>query len=595
MQTEVRWDGQQVVIQTNGRICGSVRALLTSPVFDMVGREYIRQLKKRDAPLLRLVPTGTEIEDPEGQLLDLIRALAETSLEDAARVLPSTVAYLEPEMRRSLREFVEGFYTCWRSSDRYLISRSEIGAKTPEVRPYRVFNAKMEQMSQMVRDMYWDTCENITGSHPRVFHRVASGCQVGFVALNEDWPCPEGPYSILKSIPFIRQAWIDQPLRIEQSRDGRSSRFQRVDSVPLSGMPTDADEWLCYPAQVGGMVVFVYFHQRFMGMGCSLTNLFELASDEQVSRGPRAICVFGSDPALFDRPALSPAVYANDAANNLLVGIIPREEEFGYFGCLKNMILTLHNVSMIENGRLPVHGALRRLTLRGGTSVGVLLIGGTSTGRAAVLQSLDASGESAIRETRIVATDLVSLEIDSTGVVRGFGTQTGAFIRLNSLRNARALVRMDSAIAMGSKDPESRVVLPVTTMDDVLAGYPVDYILFSNNYQDVDESHPIIERFQDAQSALQVFREGAVMSGGMSASSGVMHTYLATGFGPADSEKTFETLARRAFEAAVLGDVFIGQIRTRAGIHGFEESGPEAAAKELLRMLTKEVVPTGIG
>jgi hypothetical protein len=32
--------------------------------------------------------------------------------------------------------------------------------------------------------------------------------------------------------------------------------------------------------------------------------------------------------------------------------------------------------------------------------------------------------------------------------------------------------------------------------------------------------------------------------------------------------------------------VFVGQMRTRLGVKGMEQSGPEAAAKELLRTIT---------
>ena len=587
IETQVRWDGKQVVIHTNGRICRSTRALLTSPVFDMVGKEYIRQLKRRDSPLLKLLPAGRDIADPEGQFLDLIRVLAETPLQKAAKIIPSAVVYLDPGMHKALHEFVEGLYTCWRGSDRYLICRSEVGSRMQDTHPYRVFNAKLEQLAQMVRDMYWDTCENIYCGHPRVFHQVAAGCQVALIALNEDWPCPEGEYSVLRNIPFIRQVWIDQPLRIEQSQNGRTNKFQRVDSVPLSAIPTESHEWLCYPAQVGATVVFIFFHERFMGMGCSLSNLFELASDEQIAQGPRAVCIFGADPRRLDRPAGSPAVYSSDVCNSLLVGIIPSEDEFGYFGCLKSMILTLHNASMIESGELPVHGALRSVVLRGGASAGILLVGGSSTGRSAVFESLGANGEECIRDTQIVADDMVSLDINPAGGIRGFGTETGAFVRLDSLRRGRALVEMDSAIGMGSEGPDSRVVLPVTTLEDVLAGYPVDYILYTNNYEEIDAGHPIIERFMNAESALKVFREGAVMSGDTTLSAGVMHTYFANVLGLADCEEAFEGLASRALEAALLGDVFVGQIRTRAGMRGLEDSGPEAAAKALLEILIR--------
>ncbi len=46
------------------------------------------------------------------------------------------------------------------------------------------------------------------------------------------------------------------------------------------------------------------------------------------------------------------------------------------------------------------------------------------------------------------------------------------------------------------------------------------------------DEHPVIERFKSAEWALDIFREGAVMSKGTTTSSGLVHSYFANIFGP---------------------------------------------------------------
>jgi hypothetical protein len=128
-------------------------------------------------------------------------------------------------------------------------------------------------------------------------------------------------------------------------------------------------------------------------------------------------------------------------------------------------------------------------------------------------------------------------------------------------------------------------VLPVTTYEDVVRGYHIDYILYANNYEEVDDDHPVIERFPSAESALHVFREGAVMSKGTTSTKGLVHSYFANIFGPPQYKDLHEKLAGEYFPAFFDAGVFVGQIRTRLGIPGMERTGPESAAKELLRLI----------
>ena len=65
---------------------------------------------------------------------------------------------------------------------------------------------------------------------------------------------------------------------------------------------------------------------------------------------------------------------------------MPREERFGYFGYLKKMILTLHNVVMMKRGLLPFHGAIGPRA-EGRRQAGVLIIGDTATGKSETLEA----------------------------------------------------------------------------------------------------------------------------------------------------------------------------------------------------------------
>ena len=96
------------------------------------------------------------------------------------------------------------------------------------------------------------------------------------------WNPPSEEYRELLSIPFIRQLMIQPPLLLDPPMNKRTGHFQKVTQNLLSNIMIDEKKWLCYPAQVGKLVIFIYFEEGFMGLGCSLANLFELADDDQI-------------------------------------------------------------------------------------------------------------------------------------------------------------------------------------------------------------------------------------------------------------------------------------------------------------------------
>jgi hypothetical protein len=585
MQKRFDIENQQIILHTYGAICSTSGELLNSPVFAHVVSLYCKTLQKQDSPLWTLFADFFE-QEREQKIISLLIQLADISLPQMAEEHPALQPLLEKSRRLRLHEFVEGLYDFWRSFDRFMVLHSEPGKSRLERRPYRSFNATVETLTHIVRGTYRDICENITGDHPRIYRQVSAGCDVGLIAVPRPTLLPDKYAALLSPIPFIRQAWIAPPMIIDPPMNKRTGEFRKVDKNPLDGLTLEPEKWLCYPAQVGPLVIFVYFHQHMIDLGCALSNLFELATDEQIKAGPEAIYLFGAAPDAMKQFGELPTVFHEDTANNLLIAAVPCESRFGYFGYLKKMILTLHNIAMMKKGRMPYHGAMVRITLKNGKSANIVLIGDTATGKSESLEAFRQIGKDMIRELRIVADDMGSFDITADGLIQGYGTEIGAFVRLDDLQAGYAFEQIDRAIIMSPQKTNARVVLPVTTLDEILRGYPVDTILYANNYEQVDQDHPILERFDSPQNALQIFREGASMSKGTTTSSGLVHNYFANIFGPPQYKDLHNCLAEKVFQKAFEKGLFVGQLRTRLGIDGFESLGPQEAAKALFEQIS---------
>jgi energy-coupling factor transporter ATP-binding protein EcfA2 len=370
----------------------------------------------------------------------------------------------------------------------------------------------------------------------------------------------------------------------------RTGRFERVAQNPLDLIDVKKEEWLCYPAKVGSLIIFIYFHNKFSDLGHSLCNLFQLAEDEDLTKKPDAVFVFGAEENALDSLSSFPTVFYDDEKNGLLSAAIPRRDEFGYFGYLKKMTLTLHNIIMMKKGRWPFHGALVRMFLQGGREAVILFVGDTGAGKSETLEALRGIAEDTVHDLMIIADDMGSLEITSQGEILGYGSETGAFLRLDDLQPGYALGQIDRAIIMSPNQVNARIVLPVTTFENIIAGWKIDFVIYANNYEDIDEDHPLLERFESVDKAFSVFKEGTVMSKGTTSSTGIVHSYFANIFGPPQYKHLHEPLARRFFEAFFEKGIFVGQMRTRLGIPGWERKGPEHAAQELLQKIFQKTL-----
>ncbi len=577
----------QIILHSQGTICTTANELVHSDVFKQVVNNFCDHLYQHDSPLILPFKCFYEADKSWDTVINLLCALVDHTLEETAQILPNTEKFLQPSERTILHEFVEKLYDFWRSFDRFMVLHSEPGKSRFDKRPYRSFNMTVETLTHTVRGTYRDICESITGDHPRVYRQVSAGCDIGLIAVQKSSRLPDEYQNILKNIPFIRQVWITPPMIIDPPMNKRTGQFIKVDINPLEMLHPDKYKWLCYPAQVGPVTVFVYFHQRFIDLGCAMANLFELATDEQIAAGPDAIYLYGVAPDKMACFGELPTVFHDDEKNNLLIAAVPAEDRFGYFGYLKKMILTLHNIVMIKRRRMPYHGAMIHISLKSGSGATLVIIGDTATGKSESIEAFRTLGKDQIRELKIIADDMGSLEVKSDGSIMGYGTEIGAFVRLDDLQQGYAFEQIDRAIIMSPQKINARVVLPVTTLHEVLRGSPVDFLLYANNYEQVDTYHPILEWFNTPEQALIIFREGAAMAKGTTTSTGLVHSYFANIFGPPQYRQEHDQLAEELFNAAFKAGLLVGQLRTRLGIPGYETEGPLQAAKALLEAISK--------
>jgi hypothetical protein len=230
---------------------------------------------------------------------------------------------------------------------------------------------------------------------------------------------------------------------------------------------------------------------------------------------------------------------------------------------------------------------MTHLRLREGPEQSIIIVGDSGAGKSETLEAFRELASEWISDMTVIFDDMGSLDIEDERLV-GYGTEIGAFVRLDDLDPGYAFGRFDRAIFMNPQRQNARLVLPISEYRSVVAGYDVSMLLYANNYEPVTEATPIVEFFQRPQQSMEVFREGRRAAKGTTDERGLVSTYYANPFGPDQRRDLHEPLAERYFTAAHEMDIPVGQIRTRLGIEGMEREGPRQAAEALFRYLIAE-------
>ena len=104
---------------------------------------------------------------------------------------------------------------------------------------------------------------------------------MGMLVEKIEWTFPKD-LAHLKEIPFVRLSLVEPPLIFYPVMNKRKGRFEEIDTLNPGLISMDPKEWFCFPAKIGPLTGFIYFHQDFISLGLSLINLFEMADHDEI-------------------------------------------------------------------------------------------------------------------------------------------------------------------------------------------------------------------------------------------------------------------------------------------------------------------------
>lgn len=581
MQKEFSISNDKVMINFTAKYCDTPEMVFTSSGFEKLLATYLSSIRKKGSSTFQYISASIDSEDNKeisNAVKSLFRLLITLRANEVVELNPPSAVLLND--KEQFIYFVEDLYNFWRRLERYTLLQN---VKLNEGLEKASFIDANTNFSNLILSIYRKISQNVIGNEPSVFRQLPAGGNAGIIVNRIDWPCPE-EYSAVREIPFIEKIVLDLPFITYPKKNTRDGAFKEVYNNPIKNSNINLDHWFCYPAKVGSLLAYIYFHRDFMSHGIALCNLFEIAKKEEyLGKKPDIVYVFGCK----DNEEQSRTIFYDDVKNDIMLGYVSYSEAIDYFGYMKKMTLTLHNLIMIKRGNLPIHGAMVSIKLKSGKSANIIIVGDSGAGKSETLEAFRSLGEEYISDMTIVFDDMGTVSICNDNIPRAYGTEIGAFVRLDDLDPGYAFKELDRSIFMNPDKINARLIIPVATYKDILRGYPVDMFLYANNYEDTIDGRNTLEYFENKASAIEVFRNGARMAKGTTTENGLVKSYFANPFGPLQKQKETDLLLDQYFDAFYKNGVKVGQIRTCLGIPGRESEGPKEAAIKLFDAISE--------
>ena len=431
------------------------------------------------------------------------------------------------------------------------------------------------QLNDLVREAYRVVEEKLQGFPNQTYRQVNAGSNASMLVQTHDWPIPEG-YDQLRDIDFIDTVMLRPPMMMHTKSNKREGVFSAVSENPIKRFTGQKGQWYCYPAKIGESLAYIYFNVDYLVNGIALSNLFQLARPDEVrGQKPDLILLFG----LKETEGVV-SHYYHDTKNDIWVGEVPYTDKTTYFGYMKKMCLTLHNLHQIYNGSLPIHGSMLRVRFTNGKEKNVVFFGDSGAGKSESIEAMQEIADDKIVDMETIFDDMGSFTIGDDGKIYAQGTETGAFVRLDDLSSAVAFNNMDRGVYLNPELSNARVIIPADTYENVIQHHPIDMWVYANNYDDKVGIH----RFENEDEAKKVFVAGKRKALGTTDEVGMSTTFFANPFGPVQEEEKTKPIIDKVFNKLFANNVYVGEIYTHLGNDKSKEALHESA-RELLDVL----------
>ena len=579
MSKEFSITGNKAILNLSEQFFNDVNELLNSESFLDLTKSFINYHKKDSTRVYAYIEQffiNSSVDSLARELVDILKLLTVMNIDEISSKI-NKYHNLNKE-KDGVLKIVEEFYNYWRNLERYSIIEQKEDSRGVGVVNFVEIN---EKLKNMILQAYRRIEMNVLGEWPKVYRQVPAAADASIMIRKFDKKYPE-IYQSLNDIPFITQVMIETPYITYTKSNKRDGIFEEVYENPILDSNINSPHFFCYPAKVGDNLIYIYFHRDLLTHGVSASNLFELADVKEIeNKKPDAIYIYGPK----DKGERKNSFYY-DKENKLYVGYVAYSDEVDYFGYLKKMVLTLNNVINIKKEYLPIHGAGLSVVLQNNKTVNIVILGDSGAGKSESIEAFRTLAKDYIKEMTIVFDDMGSFRIKN-GKVYAYGTEIGAFVRLDDLDAGYAFKQIDRSIFMNPDKINSRLIMPVATFDEINLAYQVDFFLYADNYSAVLDGCDSIEIFDKKEEALRVFKRGARLAKGTTTETGLVQTYFANPFGPVQKRKECDRLLDKYFDNLFENNIKVGTIKTQLGLSHMEFEGPRSAAIELFELIKK--------
>lgn len=564
MEKKISISNTQVILNYNKAYPKDRQELLASKTLKVFLQYFISIQKEKNQDIYRYLTQDGKYD-------------SETATEEFSHFLRLLSVFQLDEIRNDyaldengLLDTIEEFYKSWRQLQRFAFMSSE----TRDGFGVNTLVAMDSSLNNLFLRTYRLFEERAMHRRNVVYRQVQAGTNACF-SVHHHRNLWDPQYEKLMDIPVIDTVMLRTPMILHPKSSKREGVINEIHENPMNYFAGDSEDWFCFPCRVGKLLCFVYFNSKYIASALSMANLFELATREESEGKPDLICIYGNPD---DR---NETQFYHDEANDIWIGCISDHPRVEYFGYLKKMCLTLHNLAMMDRGWLPIHGAFVNITLHDGRKKGIMLMGDSGAGKSESIEALKAAGKDSIRDIEVVFDDMGTIHIED-GVPYGQGTEIGAFIRLDDLDPGTPYRDMDRSVIMGPENPNARMVVPASPYRVVVHNHKIDLFAYANNYTN---------EFGLKQLPIEEVKEtcklGKRMALGTTQEVGISTTYFANPFGPMQKQELCEPLIDKMFQCMKDNGIFVGEIYTHLGFDRSSREGLDVAAKELLDFIMK--------
>lgn len=576
MNKEISISNNKAILNFSKAFFNNTDDLLRSDGFYEVLKSFVNFHKENNTRIYSYLEKffrSSNIESLAGEIRDITKILTVMSLDEISEKI-NKYHDLDKE-RDALLRIVEDMYDYWRKLERYSVIEKVAGKEGLEVENFLGSNIKLKDM---ILEIYRKVEISITGKVQKVFRQVPAGANSSIIVRKSNIDYPDY-CKWLNDIPYITKVMIETPYITYTKSNKRDGFFKEVEENPIANIDINTDEYLCYPAKIADNLIYVYFHQDYITHGISASNLFELADeDEVVNTKPDGLYVFGvKDDRDLD-------IFYEDKENDLFIGYCNFADKKDYFGYLKKMCLTLNNIISMKKGYLPIHGAGVNVVLQNGKTANIVILGDSGAGKSESIEAFRSLAKEYIRDMTVIFDDMGSFRIKN-GEVSAYGTEIGAFVRLDDLDSGYAFKQIDRSIFMNPDKVNARLIMPVADHKQIMEGYKVDFFLYANNYDRLNPDDKSISLFDNKKEAIETFKAGARMAKGTTTEEGLVKSYFANPFGPFQKQEMCDDLIENYFDKLFNSNIKVGTIRTQLAIDNMESEGPKKSARELFEII----------